>query len=280
MNNYIALARPYQWYKNLVVFIAVFFSGLLFSPEPLILSILGFISLCLVSSANYIINDILDVADDRKHPEKKNRPIASGAISVTNALLYSALLLVISLGIGLLISAYFLIALVGLFALTLVYSLGLKKEPVLDIIIIGINFVIRAISGAIIIKVAISPWLIVCTFFLPILLASAKREGEIRLIGKYAKNKNPLRDYIEIAQPIKYMSATVLIVAYSLYSFIKHPPLFMTTLPVFVYGVLYFLLITKDKSKIARNPHLVFFDSRMLLSGIVMLLLLAGVLYV
>ncbi|MFW6449857.1 MAG: UbiA prenyltransferase family protein [Nanoarchaeota archaeon] len=276
MKDLIYLARPHQWYKNLVVFIAIFFSGQFFNLDAVILTALGFFSLCLVSSANYVINDILDRNEDKKHPEKKSRPLASGKVRVLHAITMAAVLLSFSVIIAYYLGSQFLVSVLALFFLTLFYSAELKNEAVLDVIIIGANFVLRAIAGAFIIKVAISPWLIVCTFFLALLLACSKRRGELNL-----KEKNPrIKDYTHIVEPLIYSNAAILIMAYVLYSFTQHPPLFMLTLPVFVYGVFTFLLITKKYPKIARKPHLLILNQRMFTAGTIMLVIMLGVLYV
>ncbi|HID09521.1 TPA: hypothetical protein EYP13_04785, partial [Candidatus Micrarchaeota archaeon] len=93
MNPYLELSRPWQWYKNVVVFLALFFAGHLFVPSSLLSALLAFASLCLVSSAVYVFNDVIDVEKDRLHPVKRNRPLPSGRVSVTSALAYGALLL-------------------------------------------------------------------------------------------------------------------------------------------------------------------------------------------
>lgn len=280
MRDYIALARPQQWYKNIVIFIAIFFAGKLFHPAPLIFSIMGFLSLCFISSANYALNDVMDRKEDRKHPEKKHRPVASGRISILNALVFSALLVAVSLGLGFLLGLYFVFSVIALFIFTLIYSAGLKKEPIVDIIIIGINFVIRAIAGAFAVNVKISPWLVACTFFLALLLASTKRKGEIELLGKKSDKKSPLKYYKGFVDNIINASATILIISYTLYSFIEHTQIFMATLPVFVYGVFSFMLISCRKTSVARNPHLVFMEKNIVWSGLIFLILLMVIMYV
>ncbi|MGM5482223.1 MAG: UbiA family prenyltransferase [Nanobdellota archaeon] len=280
MKDYLRLMRPSQWYKNLVIFIAIFFTGQIFQSQSLLLTALGFISLCMVSSSNYIINDVVDRFEDKLHPKKKKRPIASGKVGISKALILSFILLITATIIAIFLNKMFALCIITLFLLTQIYSLGLKKEPVIDILIIGINFVIRAMSGAFIINAKISPWLIVCTFFLALLLASNKRSGEISLLKDKAKRKKQLQNYIGISEQLVTINTAILVIAYSLYSFTKHPPSFMLTLPFFLYGVIYFLVKSKKNPEVAINPELSFLDIRMLITAILMSITLLVVLYV
>src|SRR3989344_1541619 len=138
--------RPKQWYKNLVIFIAIFFKGTIFEPSAFITVVAGFFSLCLISSTNYIINDIIDRKKDLINPEKKSRPIAAGKISPLFAVLLAIILFFGSLIIATKLGTYFLMSIITLFVITSIYIIYLKNKIFLDIIIIGILFVIRAIS--------------------------------------------------------------------------------------------------------------------------------------
>ena len=156
----IRLIRVRQWYKNLLIFLPILFVGMLFDKEMFFLTVLGFFSLSFLSSGNYVLNDLLDVKRDRAHPEKKHRPIASGAIGTPLALFLVVVLYAASFAIGYQFSTGFVVILGILFGSTLAYSLGLKNEPFLDLLLISLNFILRAISGAFVLNVSISPWLI------------------------------------------------------------------------------------------------------------------------
>ncbi|MEK6822285.1 MAG: UbiA prenyltransferase family protein, partial [Nanoarchaeota archaeon] len=166
LHDILRLLRPQQWYKNLLVFLPLIFVDQLFSPDLFPSVLLAFLALCLVSSAGYTFNDIIDRQSDRKNPEKKHRPIASGAVHIFSA----ALLLITLLAIGDALLWWLDwragAAALGMFAITCCYSLFLKNEPVIDVLALGVNFVLRAAVGAFVIDVVISPWLILCTFFL------------------------------------------------------------------------------------------------------------------
>lgn len=279
VRNYLSLMRVYQWYKNLVIFIPIFFLGLLFDVNSLFLTVLGFLSLALVSSSNYVINDILDIRKDRIHPEKRNRPLASKKVSILEAYILSVILLVTSSYIAYLLSPYFLIAVASLFVLTSLYSLYLKNEPFLDILLIGIFFVIRAVSGTFIFNATISPWLVICTFFLSLFLTTSKRKADLESLGEKAVLHKPVLKFYnsKLTDSLLVIITTSLILAYTLYTFSERiSNLSIITLPVALYLVFHYLRLTYGGSKVARNPHLVFKDVRFIL-GISLWVLLLGI---
>ncbi len=176
--QYARILRPEQYYKNLVVFLAIYFSGNILNPSKVVATGIGFVVLCLLSSANYIINDIVDKTRDKYNKEKAGRPIASGKVTVQQGAAIALALAIISLAASYLISKEFFLFALSFFLLTSLYTFLLKKEVFLDIIAIASNFVIRAMAGAAIIGVKSSPWLIVGTFFLALFLAAGKRKSE------------------------------------------------------------------------------------------------------
>ena len=127
IKDWVNLLRVRQWYKNLVIFLAVFFSGNLFSPNEIYLTFLGFLSLCLISSSNYIINDFVDLKKDKFHPEKKSRPLVSGKIKLFSAVLVALIFIVISLVLALYLGKIFFYLIVAIFALSQFYNIYLKK---------------------------------------------------------------------------------------------------------------------------------------------------------
>lgn len=265
--NLIRLLRAGQWYKNLLIFLPIVFSQNLFTVTGFLLTIAGFFSLCLISSGNYIINDMLDIRRDKKHPEKKNRPLASGKISMRQATMFMIILFIISWTIALYINLFFFFCVFGLFVLTLLYSLVLKKEAVLDIIVIGINFVIRAASGAFIINVKITPWLIVCVFFLSLFISAGKRRGDLNFLGKKAKaHKNSLQVYSnEMTNALMLIATTLLIISYTFYSFLSEQNYLIFTLPFALYLIFRYFSLIYSGSMIARHPEKIFRDARMMI---------------
>ena len=263
-----ALLRTRQWYKNLAVFLPVIFAEAAFAEGYLLKVALAFASLCLLSSASYIINDIADAKDDRKHPEKSKRPVAAGRVSAEAALAASLALLVSGLAVAAQLSALFALSALALFASTQVYTFFLKRVMFADIISISTNFVIRAVSGALVINVRVSPWLILCTFFLSMFLAAAKRKGDLGL----AKNGYTQ----ETAEKLMTFATAALVMSYSLYSFLSIYPLLIITLPFAIFVIFSYSHLSDRNKAIARNPEKALLDPR-IASGIILWVALAFV---
>lgn len=281
MFNYVKLMRVNQWYKNLVIFLPLIFVGGFFDLDKVIAIIIGFFALCFISSANYIINDVVDVRKDKLHPEKRKRPLASGKIGYVGALLLFLVLFFLAVFISVNLSVYFFYAVIALFVVNQLYSFIFRDEIFLDIIFISVNFVIRAVSGTFAIDVSISPWLVFCTFFLALFLAVGKRRADVisfkedsygyRKVLKYYNN--------EITSFLLIMSTTLLVVSYALYSFLSQYPNLIWTLPVALYVILRYFYLINIGSVIARNPEKVFMDFRMLVGILVWMLLVFVLIY-
>ncbi len=266
LSDYLKVIRPQQWYKNLLVFLPIIFVGQLFDQQKLLLTVLGFIALCLVSSANYVINDLIDVRKDRAHPEKRKRPIAAGRIPVLVALVYALALLAAGIWVALRLDQWFLYFAVFLFVLTQVYSFWLKKEAFADILVIGINFVVRAVAGTFIIDVAISPWLVLCTFFFALFLASGKRHADALFLGKGAQaHKETLAVYTkDVTSTLMIIATVMLIASYSFYAVLGEHKYLTLTMPFALYAIFRYFSFIYSGSSIARHPELVIKDWRML----------------
>jgi 4-hydroxybenzoate polyprenyltransferase len=187
--KYISIMRPTHWSKNIFVFAAMLFGRKIIAPAPEVIhavtSALGaFICFCLASSAMYIVNDVLDRHSDSSHPEKSRRPIASGQVSIGWALILAAICAAVSIvGSFMLVKGFGIIIVVYL-VVTSLYSLILKRMMIVDVIIISLGFVLRAIAGAVVVGVFVSPWLIICTFALCLFLGFGKRYSEIMLLSE------------------------------------------------------------------------------------------------
>ena len=278
--NIIKLLRPQQWYKNLLIFLPIIFVGKLFDPVLLLRAVYGFFILCGISSANYKVNDIIDRKADRQHPEKKNRPIASGVISVPFALSIATIIIIASLIYAYAGGHLFFGTVIFLFAFTQVYSFFLKEKLFLDILSIATNFVVRAVSGAFIINVKISPWLVLCTFFLSLYLSVGKRHAEVLYLGEKAVSVRKTHQYYtkELTTSLLNISTSSLIVSYSLYSFLSEHKNLLIARPFALYAIFIYYHHIISGNKIARHPEYVFSDRRMvvgmLLWGILTVLLL------
>ncbi len=182
----IRLLRVYQWTKNALVMMPLVFAQQLLNPAAVVRSLLATMAFCGAASATYILNDILDLENDKCHPEKCHRPLPQGDISRTGAALSAILLLMVSFALALRLNVPFITALLAYIGLTVSYSLVLKNMFIVDVIVVSMGFVIRAIAGAVAIEVVFSNWLIVCTLFLALFLALGKRRGEIVLLEDQA----------------------------------------------------------------------------------------------
>ena len=217
----ISLLRVQQWYKNVIIFFGVVFSLELISPSNIFVSIFGFFALCLITSAGYIRNDIIDIERDRIHPEKSKRPLASNKIKLKNA----NLIFIIIIGIGLTLSFYldvlFGIIMIVLILNTEIYSRVTKNILFLDVFAIGINFVIRAISGIFLINTPISPWIVLGVFFVALFLGFSKRKSEIiTLSDKSSNHRKVLKKYtkkmLDISVLVSGITILIIFTTYSL----------------------------------------------------------------
>ena len=278
----ISLIRVRQWYKNLLIFLPLIFTGLLFDRPSFINTLIGFFALSFLSSVNYVINDIMDVKKDRTHPEKRMRPIASGKIPVPLATLIALILLIASILIALSFSPYFLVSLGALFFLTLIYSFGLKNEPFVDILLISFNFVLRAISGTFVINTAfISPWLILCPFFLALFLAVGKRESDLLFLGKKAQKHKPVLKFYtpQITNALLIITTTATIMSYAAYAFQSNTGKLVFTLPFAIYVILRYMYHIYEGSEISRNTELIVKDWRLLTGAILWVVSTLAILY-
>jgi 4-hydroxybenzoate polyprenyltransferase len=217
---YLSLLRPKDWAKNLFLFIPLFFSGDLFHWELYARLILGFIAFSLVASSIYIINDYRDIEDDKKHPEKKSRPLASGAISKPAALVICIILLITGFAIAYFIRDKFLFVLGIYFVLNLAYSFGLKTIPILDIIIVAIGFVLRIKSGAVIAMIGLTEWLNIMVFLLALFMAIGKRRDDVLLkLSSGTDMRKSIKGYnLEYLNVVLSLVCAVIVVAYFMYT--------------------------------------------------------------
>lgn len=240
--------RPKQWVKNLFVLAALVFAGRLLHLASLLRAGAAFFLFCGLAGSVYLINDWRDLESDREQESKKNRPLAAGKISAKTALFAAAFLLTASLVASFMINLHFGLVALCYMLLNLAYSFFLKKMPLLDIISVAVGFVLRAIAGAEAIVVQISPWLIVCTFFIALFLVIGKRRAEVI-------NNQAFQLYTrEFLDQLLTLTAGITILAYVLYTIdaqtvvkFETTALLYTT-PFVVYGIFrYFYLVSQNK---------------------------------
>lgn len=244
--------RPHQWIKNLFVAAPLVFARRLDDPEAVLRTIVAVGCFCLLSSAVYLLNDIVDVDKDRAHPHKRLRPIASGAVPVHAAKIAAMLCATIALGVGTWHGGLFVAVSVGYLALNIAYSFGLKSVPFLDVAAISVGFLLRVLGGAFAIPVEASGWLLVCTALLSSLLGFGKRAHELRVAGA---NGGTQRLVLEKYQP-RVLRALLLVLAvlttliYAAYTQSAHAQSFFgtrllaLTIPFVGFGIVRFIWIT------------------------------------
>jgi 4-hydroxybenzoate polyprenyltransferase len=217
---YLKLLRPKDWAKNLFLFIPLFFSGSLFNWSIYPSLLLGFASFCLIASSIYIINDYRDIEDDKKHPEKCKRPLASGAVSKSASVIICIILILAGFGIGYFIREKFLFILGIYFFLNLAYSFGLKNIPILDIVILAIGFVLRIKGGAVIAQIGVSEWLNIMVFLLALFMAIGKRRDDVLLKqSSGTEMRKAVKGYnIEYLDVVLALVCAVIVVAYFMYT--------------------------------------------------------------
>lgn len=218
MKNVLQLLRPHQYIKNLFVFAPLFFS-FNFVLDDVINTFIVFILFSLIASSIYVLNDYMDIEEDKQHPKKKFRPLASGKVSKNSAKILFLLLSVISL-----ISAYFLntnlfLVLIIYFILNVAYSLKLKHITIVDIFIIATGFVLRLFAGASVIENQLSMWIIIMTFLLALFLAVAKRRDDVVLASQGKETRKNIDGYnLEFVNAVMVFMSGVIVVAYILYT--------------------------------------------------------------
>jgi 4-hydroxybenzoate polyprenyltransferase len=247
--------RPQQWSKNLLVFAGILFAAEYDEPGKWAAAIATFVAYCAASSAAYLFNDVLDAEQDRMHPLKRGRPVASGALAPGGALTAAALLALLAIGVMAWFGWASLAYVVGFLALQAAYSVTLKRVVLIDVIAIAGLFVIRAAAGAEAVDVRISPWLIVCTALLALFLALAKRRGEI-VSTEAGGARDVLDGYsLTLVDQLVSVVAACTIVAYALYTFeAREGSAMMATIPFVVFGIFRYLLLM-HREELGEEPE-------------------------
>lgn len=225
MNSIVSLLRPKQWLKNLFVFMPAFFSGMLSDPFCLINSIIGFGIFCLASSSIYCLNDSVDKETDRLHPSKRSRPVASGKVSQSTALVLMVVLILCSAGLcflfGIWSSTLKALGIVAFyFVLNVFYCFILKNIAIVDAMTVAVGFVLRVVLGGVVCDIWLSPWIVVLTFLLALFLSFSKRHSDYVLYQETGVlYKKTLKDYnLSFLNLILGILAAVTIVSYLMYT--------------------------------------------------------------
>ena len=258
---YLQLLRPGQWTKNLFLFAGLVFGQRRDEPAAMLQVVLAFLCFCLTSSAVYIFNDVHDRNQDRVHPKKRLRPVACGRVSAPAATIFGVGLLVIALAGGARLDrGFFLVQLLYL-VIQGTYTFGLKQLVILDVILIGTGFVLRAAAGAVVIHVPISPWLVLCTFTLCLFLGFSKRRCELNVLGlngaaEAVRHRRTLAEYTpDLLNHMTTLTAGIAVISFLLYAvdpetskkFFGAPGVYYLayTLPIVVYAIFRFALLVE-----------------------------------
>ncbi len=260
--QFLDLLRIKQWIKNPLIYIALIFTNNLFDALLFLKVTVGFFLLCFAASSIYIINDIKDAKEDKHHPEKKSRPIAAGDISVEFAAAISGILMLISLAGSFVIDMNFFWIMLVYAGMNLLYTFKLKHVVILDIFIVAAGYVIRAAAGALIINVAISPWLLICTSLLALFVILAKRRYEMTMLEDASKHRKILDEYsVPLIDEMTSVATASTVIAYSLYTFTSETAAqhnyLMLTIPFVLYGIFRYLYLIHKKN-LGGNPELIF----------------------
>jgi decaprenyl-phosphate phosphoribosyltransferase len=276
----IKACRPKQWAKNVLVFVAPAAAGVINEASILAHTFVGFVAFCMVSSATYLLNDILDVESDRRHPTKCRRPIAAGVVPVPLAVAMAAVLFVAGVGLAWFDNWQLALVVAGYAVLTTTYSLFLKTIPVLDLVILSAGFILRLLGGAFAADVPVSDWFLLISLFGSLFIAAAKRFAEKQELGDQAAELRPtLGEYsVEYLGLLRSVSIAALVMSYSLWAveradgdpvagLASASPWAQLSIVPFLIAVLRYALLV-DQGKGAAPEDVILHDRQMQIMGV------------
>jgi len=264
--QYIILLRPQQWLKNFFVFAPIFFAGLILNGEKLWLTVLAFIVFCLTASSAYILNDIADRYQDRLHPFKKERPVASRKISIWQALLFLIVLIIIIISLLYFLHPFVARVIFIYFLLNISYSFFLKHVAIIDILTVSLFYLLRVLAGGFAIGVPLSSWLILTTVFVALFLVIAKRKSELGYINKRSVLADYSRDFIDHLLIVTLVSTLIL---YSIYTVLgASSDLAVYSVFFVMLGLFRYLFLSYDSNKTELAEKVVVSD-KIILSSII-----------
>ena len=270
---YAKLLRPRQWIKNIFVFFGLIFSEGNIDIYQIIKSFIAFVLFCLISSSVYIYNDLIDIEADKVHPRKRFRPLAAGLISKRQAIMILVLIASFTLSFSFYFNFNFACIVMSYFLLNILYALKLKKIIIIDIMVIALGFVFRAISGFLVIENVINMYSLLCTFFLTLFLGLNKRKQELYNLNKKAKeHREILGEYsIEKINQMIPIVASCAILSYSFYTIQDSKSLWMMlTIPSVIYGMLRYECLAYS-TNVGETPELILIKDKPFVLNILVL---------
>ena len=278
--------RPRQWTKNGFVYAALVFDGKLFEPTLFLRTTVAFVCFCLISSATYLINDLVDIEKDRQHPTKRHRPLAAGTLPPWVAIATAILFVILCLPVAFWISPSFGAILTGYLLLTLAYTFYLKRVVIVDLLVLAGGFVLRVAGGVAVIDVErFSPWLYVCMVLLALFIVMGKRRHELILLeGKASSHRTSLENYnLRFIDEMIALVTSAIVMAYSLYTFsAPNLPLnhtMMLTIPFVLYGLFRYLYLIHVKGEGGAPEELLLRDRPLLIDVALWVLAVVIVMY-
>lgn len=261
MKALLRLLRPHQWVKNLFVFVGVLFAHQWNNSALLLQAALAFVAFCLLASAIYILNDILDRHEDRKHPVKKHRPIAAATVTINTAVILGCVLAVSSLLCGFSLNIRVGWILIAYILLNISYSVFLKRMIILDVFAISAGFLLRILAGTIGIGIAPSGWLLLCSLMLTLFLGFSKRRAERFLLGSQQLTLPPVLEKYspQFLDKALTITATGSMISYTLYTLSQDNKLyhyshhFIYTVPLVIYGIFRYLYLVDNTQHTQRG---------------------------
>ncbi|MBN8586836.1 MAG: decaprenyl-phosphate phosphoribosyltransferase [Rhodothermia bacterium] len=253
--------RPYHWIKNIVVWSAPIFA-LHFTIETVLRGSLVFLVFSLIASTFYVINDLKDAPHDQLHPTKKNRPIASGAVSRQQAQFLAGITGTLGIGLACFLPIQALLLVVGYIALQMAYNLHLKQEPILDLLTLALGFVLRALAGAFAMNVPVSKWFVLCLGLLSLFLGIEKRKAELLSLGSEANTRKVLAHYsLGWLHRMESIVSAAALMAYALWTIEAATSSYMlTTIPFVVYSLFRYQYLTENG--LGETPEVTLFADR------------------
>lgn len=294
--------RPVHWIKNLALFAAIFLSGMLFSKGEFTKVVWAFVVFCLITSATYLINDIMDAGSDKLHPTKKFRPVASGALPVPIAIVEAIILILAGISIATIgnLNSLFITIVIIYLVMQFFYSTVLKNVAIIDIIVIAAGFVLRVYAGAFAIDAHLSVWFLLCVISVALFLASGKRRAELNIVqdSNFGTRKSLSKYKQELLSSYVTMFGNASWLSWALFTFFESPKaslpfwialaelsrtttidkLLMFTIPVTIFGIMrYELLIFEGKSETPEK--LLLTDKSLIIAVAVWAILIYWILY-